>query len=218
MDGYRNILEQLLGGIGQPGSTANGGATRIPNQDYPPFPGQPSQRSTWGGPIPFTFPGQGYTLGGTPGGSSGAGQAQGGQQTRPPRRFHYSVTTVGPDGRVRHMTNSPRSDSPMPEGRQVPVPTLEDFLGLHGMPAYGPGGHTQGGGNGQNYGQDPFGPGSLGMMLRQLMESVAPMHGDPGDYLRYVFTSSPPQPPARASLAMIKDLGADLLCLGDDDG
>ena len=82
----------------------------------------------------------------------------------------------------------------MPDGRQVPVPSLEDFLGIHGMPSYGAGGPTQGGnagGGGQNYGQDSFGPGSLGMMLRQLMESVTPMHGDPGDYLRYVFTSSP---------------------------
>ena len=74
----------------------------------------------------------------------------------------------------------------------MPVPTLEDFLGMHDMPGYGAGGAGGGGGGGgQNYGQDSFGPGSLGMMLRQLMESVTPMHGDPGDYLRYVFTSSP---------------------------
>jgi hypothetical protein len=210
MDGYRNILEQLLGGIGQPGSTAtaaNGGA-RIPNQDYPPFPGQPPQRiSTWGHPIasqPTFLQGQGHTLGGTPGQSTssttpGAGQAQEQQQTRPTtRRFHYSVTTYGSDGRVHHITNSPnpRSDSPMSDGRQVPVPTLEDFLGLHGMPGNTFGGvPTQGGGGGgggQNYGgEDAFASGSLGMMLRHLMESMTPIHGDPGDYLRYVSTLPP---------------------------
>jgi len=201
MDGYRNILEQLLGGIGgHPGSTANGG-TRIPNQDYPLFPGQPPQRiSTWGHPIASQLP---VLQGGSPGQfpsfttSSGGEQGQGQQQSRPTRRFHYSVTTYGPDGRVHHITNSPnpRSDSPMPEGRQVPVPTLEDFLGLHAMPPHMYGGvpaSAQGGGAGQTYsGEEAFASGSLGMMLRHLMESVTPIHGDPGDYLRYVYSLTP---------------------------
>jgi hypothetical protein len=141
---------------------------------------------------------QGHTLGGTPGQStssttSASGQAQGQQETRPTtRRFHYSVTTYGSDGRVHHITNSPnpRSDS---DGRQVPVPTLEDFLGLHAMPGNTFGGApTQGGGGAQNYGgEDTFASGSLGLMLRHLMESVAPIHGDPGDYLRYVSALPP---------------------------
>ena len=204
MDGYRNILEQLLGGIGQPGSTTTAATsgTRMPNQDHPPFPRQPPQRtSTWGHPIlsqPTFLQPEGHTLGGTPGQStssttSAAGQAQGQQEPRPTtRRFHYSVTTYGSDGRVHHITNSPnpRSDS---DGRQVPVPTLEDFLGLHGMPGNSFGGvPTQGGGGGQIYaGEDAFASGSLGLMLRHLMESVAPIHGDPGDYLRYVSTFPP---------------------------
>ena len=186
MDGYRNILEELLGGIGYPPATANG-STHIPNHDYPPFPGpSPQQPSSWGGPLvpqPI-FQGPGHFLARTQGQSTPTTSGGQSQQSRPIRRFHYSVTTYGPDGRVHHISNHPRSDTPLPEGRQVPVPTLEDFLGLHGMPPYGGGPTTQGGG--PNYGEDPFSPGSLGTILRQLMESVAPMHGDPGDYLRHV--------------------------------
>lgn len=85
------------------------------------------------------------------------------------------MTTVGPDGRVRHISNNPRSDSPMPA--QIPVPTLEDFLGMHGHPGFG----TQAGAY-----DEPFGPGSVGLMLRHLMERVAPIHGSSGDYLPFV--------------------------------
>jgi hypothetical protein len=40
--------------------------------------------------------------------------------------------------------------------------------------------------NGEPGYEDPFGYHPLGMMLRQLMEGMTPVHGQRGDYLPYV--------------------------------
>jgi hypothetical protein len=188
LDGYRNILEQLLGGIGQNGGQQNG--ARSPTHEYPPYPGQqPNYGAPNGIPNgvynPFPVPPQNY---GTPNGARspyGPGHILGGTpqpqyqpQPRPTRRVHYSVTTIGPDGRVHHITNESRPDSPLPGGRQVAVPTLENFLEMHNQ-------HLRPE-PGTDY-EDPFGGGQLGMMLRHIMESVTPIHGSRGDYLPYVF-------------------------------
>ena len=109
-------------------------------------------------------------------------QPQPQSQANPTRRFHYSATIIGPDGQIRtYSNNSDRPDSPFPGGPtgQVAVPTLQDFLGMHNANA--------------RYGQqpmganpeDPFG-GNVGMMLRNILESVTPIHGNRGDYLPFV--------------------------------
>ena len=172
MDGYRHILEQLFGGIGQ--------VARQPNQDYPPFPGQSSQAwATPPNPPRSPFAGTGQPLGASPPPPPPPlpPQQQPGGNTR---RFHYSVTTYGPGGITHHSNITPQSASPLPEGRQIAVPTLQDFLWMHTHPGYPTTGQPQ-----MGY-DDPFGAGSVGMMLRHMMQSMAPIHGNPGDYIRPV--------------------------------
>ena len=164
MDEYRDILEHLFGGLSLAG--------RPPNQSYPPFPGQPSQ--AWGtppNPPRSPFAGTGQPLGASP----PPPQQQPGGNTR---RFHYSVTTYGPGGVTHHTNISPRSNSPLPEGRQIAVPTLQDFLGMHTHPGYTTTSQPQ-----MGY-DDPFG--SVGMMLQHMMQGIAPVHGNPEDYIRPV--------------------------------
>lgn len=174
MDGYRNILEHLLGSIGQPQQPP---PSHPPNQDNPPFPGQ--QRQFWGsttssGSFPGPFPATGIQL------DDATATSPSQQPRRPTRQFHYSMTTYGPDGAIHHISSNPRPGSPMPEGRQIAVPTLEDFLGMHaGHPGYAAGGVS-------GYDQDPFSNGSIGMMLQHMMQGMT-IHGNPGDYLRPVF-------------------------------
>jgi hypothetical protein len=170
MDGYRNILEHLLGGIGQAGF-------RPPNEDYVPLQGQgqPSAPPPNGNrPPPF----QGPTR--TLGGNAPPPQAPPPQPQTPPRptrRFQYSITTYGPRGVVHHISSN--SDSSMPEGEQIVIPTLDEFLGMHGQQDY-PAPPLPNGGT-RIYANSP-----LGTMLRHLMENVTPLHGNPGDYLQYV--------------------------------
>lgn len=163
MDEYRHILEHLFGTVGP--------AVRLPSQGYPPFPGQSQQ--PWGippNPPRSPFAGTGQPLGASP----PPPQQQPGGSTR---RYHYSVTTYGPGGFTHH---SSRSSSPMPEGRQVAVPTVQDFLGTHTHPGYTTTSQPQ-----MGYG-DPLGVGSVGMMLQHMMQSLGAIHGNPGDYLRPV--------------------------------
>ena len=208
MDGYRNILEQLLGGLDQ---VRNGPQ---PAQNYPPrYPTQPPQQPA--DPSRFApFPVDGPSLG------TGAPQPQPQPQPQQPRgHFHYSVTTYGPDGTVRQYTNSPRPDTPMAGGRQIVVPTLEDFLGMHmgahmgatsGFPP--PYGSAARGGTAQApYPQRPEDPylavGGPLNMLAQMLESMAPLHGNPGDYLRPV-----------CSFSVILSYCGGTNCVGNDDG
>jgi hypothetical protein len=148
MEGYRTILEQLLGGLSQPG-------VRGP---------QPNQQQGFGGQ---GIPAQGQR-----------------SAPRSTGHFHYSVTTVGHDGRVHRYTNNSRPESPISGGRQIPVPTVTDFLGMQNVGVEPDGGqqhfHTT---------QGPFAEGSLQTMLRSLMETLGPMHGmlgNPGDYIPHV--------------------------------
>jgi hypothetical protein len=165
MDGYRTILEQLLGGIGQ-ATLQQQPPPSVPNQDNPPYPGQ--GRYTWGSTsTSSSFQGPSIRLGGTA--NSPSPQPQ---QPLPTRHFHYSMTTYGPDGTVRHISSNSPPDSQTPEGRQIAVPTVEDFLGMHGFPGYQ---------------QDPFANGSFGMMLQHMMGMT---HSNPGDYLRPVIFPS----------------------------
>ena len=162
IDGYRHILEHLLGGMGQ--------TVRAPNQGYPPFP-----TPTWGippNPPRSPFAGTGQPLGASP---PPPQQQPGGNARR-----YYSVTTYGPGGVTHHSNINPRSDSQLLEGRQIAVPTLQDFLGMHTHPGYTTTSQPQ-----MGY-DDPFGPGNVGMMLQHMMQSMAPIHGNPGDYLRPV--------------------------------
>jgi len=171
MDGYRHILEQFLGGMGR----QNGSLPPEPN--YPPYQQPPqSYRIPNGHATRQSFQGQGHSLGGGP---PRPQQPAPNQQPPPPtRRFHYSVTTYGPGGRIHHISSDSRPDSPLSDGRQIAVPTLDDFLRMHEHPGFGPQA-------GRDY-EGPLSPGSLGMFLQQLMESVAPIHGDRGDYLPFV--------------------------------
>jgi hypothetical protein len=153
MDGYRGILEFLTGGVAQPNTFPP------TNQPQPQYQGVNSPYATPNG----TIHGPGNTLG------SGASSPQ--PQSTPQRRFHYSFTTYGPDGSVRHFSSDPQSGPAMPPGRQIAVPTVPDFLGLHSLMGPYPGG-AQGG--------DPY------MMIRNLLEGVMPMHGNFGDYLHPV--------------------------------
>lgn len=201
MDGYRHILEQLLGGIGQQPQPQEPQPNN--NNIHNPFPphigpfqqqeafrpaGQYQQQGHYQPPQPgasqqggiYPGMGQGHILGGQPQAPQPVPQPQVPRNTR---RFHYSMTTVGPDGRIHHISNDPESRPDVAGGRQIPVPTLNDFLGMHGQ------GNARGGG--PNAGvepgfEDPFGYHPLGMMLRQLMEGMAPIHGERGDYLPYV--------------------------------
>lgn len=182
IDGYRNILEHFIGGIGQaqpmqpmqpiqPMQTPQQQSRSPPNRYNPLFPGQ--QRYGWStASSSSSFQGPGAR----PDGTSSSDQQQ---QPNNIRRFRYSVTTVGPDGVIHQITNNPGPHSPIPEGRQVPVPTLQDFLGIHGTTHPG-------------FQQDPFQNGSLGMVLQQMFEGMG-IHGNPGDYLRHVisFPSTP---------------------------
>jgi hypothetical protein len=206
MDGYRHILEQLLGGIGQRGqpqdpqfNNPNVNNNNHFHQPLGPFqqqeafrtPGPFQQQGQYQQPQQGVFPqgmfqGFGHVMGG------GGQQPQRGPQPVPqpqvPRvtqRFHYSMTTVGPDGRVHHISNDPPGVAGE-GGRQIPVPTLNDFLGMHGQGNVRGGGPNAGGGGGEPGFEDPFGYHPLGMMLRQLMEGMAPIHGERGDYLPYV--------------------------------
>jgi len=94
------------------------------------------------------------------------------------------MTTMGPDGRVHRYTNDPdmANEAFGPAGaggRQIPVPTLNDFLGMH---APGQGGYGPDGGR-----DDPFNQGGVAQLLRQLMTSMnGPIAGNRGDYLPYV--------------------------------
>jgi hypothetical protein len=186
MDGYRSILEQLLGGLGQVNDTQ-------PRPNYPPrYPQQTQQHPQPDPSRPGTFQGDGHRFG------TSTTQPTPQQQQTGRSSFHYSVTTIGPDGSVRRFTNSPQSDTSTAEGRQIVVPTLEDFLGMHygGNPwDFPPGSATRGGaapspaqqaypGGGA---EDPFfAAGGPLWHLAQILESVVPMHGSPGDYLRPV--------------------------------
>jgi hypothetical protein len=164
MEGYRDILEQLLAPQSQiPQQQPNGIRASSP---YP----QPQSPSVSG-----PFYGQGHRLGGTPQ-PVPQPQPTGARSTAPGPRFHYSVTTYGPDGRVHHMSNHPnQSDF---NGRQIPVPSLNEFLGMHQV-------HPDGSmGRPSEFG-DPFNGGPLGLMLRQFMERMVPMQGNRGDYLPY---------------------------------
>lgn len=83
---------------------------------------------------------------------------------------------------MQTVTNdSDAPDNPMMQGgRQIPVPTLNDFLGMHHGPAAGavPNGN-------RNEEWEAYGP--LGVMLRQFMEGgMLPLHGERGDYLPMV--------------------------------
>jgi hypothetical protein len=168
MDGYRNILEQLLGGIGQ-----RPGAQPAANP-FDPYPQQQQQNRN------IHNHAHGHVLGGLP---------QPVPQPNVPgrtSRFRYTMTTIGPDGRMQTVTNE--SDNPldnpmMAGGRQIPVPTLDDFLGMHHGP---PGGAVP---NGERNERE-YGYGPLGMMLRQFMEGMGPVHGQRGDYLPMVRPSS----------------------------
>ena len=66
----------------------------------------------------------------------------------------------------------------MAEGRQIAVPTIQDFLGMHAHPGYIS--------TSQPSYVDGMGGGPLGMMLRHMMENMTPLHGNPGDYLHPV--------------------------------
>ena len=203
MDGYRNILEQLLGRLDQQGlqqqqpqpqpqpypypypnphypafAPQQSGHQQFPHQP-PPLYGSPSSRI--GSPNPYPMPGR--PLAATPMNQPQPQPYPPQPHPNPTRRFHYSATVLGPDGQIRTYTSSSdRSDSPFlgsPNG-QVAVPTLSDFLGMHNANArFGqpPGTNPQ----------DPLG-GNVGMMLRNILESVTPIHGDRGDYLPFVFS------------------------------
>ena len=165
IDGYRHILEQLFGGMGH--------GVRFPNQDDPPFLGQSSQM--WGtppNPPPSPYAGTGQRLGASP----PPPQQQPGGSTR---RFGYSVTTYGPSGVTHHYSSNSRAGSPIPEGRQIAVPTLQDFLGMHTHPSYTTTTQPQ-----MGY-DDP-----LGMMLQHMMQTMTPVRGNPGDYLHPVILPS----------------------------
>jgi len=210
MEGYRTILEQLLGGLDQ----VHNGPQPRPN--YPPrYPTQPPQQPA--DPSRYApFPGDGQRLG--TGGPQSQQQPQ--QQQQPRRHFHYSVTTYGPDGTVRQYTNNTQPDMPMAEGRQIVVPTLEDFLGMH-MGTHMDGTYTfpapQGSAARGGTAQAPYPPGpedpylAVGgplNMLAQMLESMAPLHGNPGDYLR----------PVRSSAIILRCCGGTNFCVGNDDG
>jgi hypothetical protein len=181
LDGYRNILEQLLGGVGTY-PLPNG--TRVPTQGYPP-PSPDGMNRFYYGEQPFGGPGQYGQYGRQDQMFGGEAQTLGGnrvpfgalpppQLPRHNRRFHYSFTSVGPDGRVRTFTNDSTGAQEHVDGRQIPVPTLNDFLGMHRHP------------------EDPReremeetmnAGGPLGSMLRQVMERMIPVHGgNLGDY------------------------------------
>jgi len=201
MDGYRTILEQLLGGLDQVHNRPQ------PAQNYHPTqpPQQPADPSRFA-PFPADRPPL----------ATGAPQPQ---PQQPRRHFHYSVTTYGPDGTVRQYTNSPRPDTPTAGGRQIAVPTLEDFLGMHmgahmGAPyAFPPpqGSAARGGTAQAPYPQGPENPyvaiGGPLNMLAQMLGSMAPLHGNPGDYLRPVRSSS-----------IILSCCAGTNLVGNDDG
>ena len=88
--------------------------------------------------------------------------------------------TVGPDGRVSHISSSD-SDNLHPDvsGRQVPVPTIDDFLNVNRSH---PDGSPPGTRPPPDF-DDLLGP--LGLMLRQFMGGPASLHGSRGDYVPY---------------------------------
>lgn len=180
LDGYRDILEYLVGGVVHPSFAGQ------PSHQQPQYQGTSQSYVTPNS----TIRGAGFTLGSTTGPSqaqqpsySGRGRtlgnSAGSSQPPPPptRRFQYSFTTYGPDGSVHHVSNDPNSTPSIPGGRQIPVPTLQDFLGWHNVmgPYTGttPGGYV-----------DPHAAAAM-MTLQNLLGAI-PMHGNTGDYMRPV--------------------------------
>lgn len=214
MDGYRHILEQLLGSVGQPPAQF-APRTQNTNHHHPnnPFAQQPrigpfQQHQAFHPQNPFQPQGQYPQQSAGPFQAPGSPFFHGGLYPRPghvlgtqpripqpvpqpqvPRsttRFHYSMTTVGPDGRVHHVSNDPERQPNVAGGRQIPVPTLNDFLEMQG--------NTRGADRGGRGSMDEpafdesFGYHPLGLMLQRIMEGITP-HGERGDYLPYVFSS-----------------------------
>ena len=168
----------------QPGQYPQQGGGQFPPQGSPSFLGG-------------LYQGQRHVLGAQPQGPQPVPQPQVPWNTR---GFHYSMTTVGPDGRVHHISNGSGFQPHVAGGGQIPVPTVNDFLEMHGNTG---GGGAGGAGIPPAEGppiENPYGDHPLGMML-YLMERLAPIHGQRGDYLPYVFSKC-----------------RDILTSGHDDG